>query len=99
MSFILCYYNKLIIHFIIFFRQINKLPYSLNAWNLKKAKKVCFDEHPQKWLNIDENNQIPSTWIPPKVVIIGAGIAGLSAAHRLVQCGLCNFTILEGSDR
>ncbi|XP_017787630.1 PREDICTED: spermine oxidase-like [Habropoda laboriosa] len=35
----------------------------------------------------------------PTVVIIGAGMAGLSAAHRLTQCGLQNFTILEATDR
>jgi len=35
----------------------------------------------------------------PTVVIIGAGMAGLSAAHRLAQCGLRNFTILEATDR
>lgn len=35
----------------------------------------------------------------PTVVIIGAGMAGLSAAHRLIQCGLKNFTILEATDR
>lgn len=33
------------------------------------------------------------------MVVIGAGIAGLSAAHRLVQCGLCDVTILEATDR
>ncbi|XP_029157488.1 spermine oxidase-like [Nylanderia fulva] len=35
----------------------------------------------------------------PNIVIIGAGMAGLSAAHRLVQCGFHNFTILEATDR
>ncbi|XP_066596150.1 spermine oxidase [Prorops nasuta] len=35
----------------------------------------------------------------PTVVIVGAGMAGLSAAHRLVQCGVRNFTILEATDR
>lgn len=35
----------------------------------------------------------------PKVVIIGAGMAGLSAAHRLAQCGLKNCTVLEATDR
>lgn len=35
----------------------------------------------------------------PSVVIIGAGMAGLSAAHRLVQSGISNFTILEATDR
>lgn len=35
----------------------------------------------------------------PKVIIVGAGVAGLSAAHRLWQCGINNFTILEATDR
>lgn len=35
----------------------------------------------------------------PSVVIIGAGIAGLSAANRLVQSGLSNFHILEATER
>jgi len=37
--------------------------------------------------------------IEPNVVIIGAGMAGLSAAHRLAQCGFQNFTVLEATDR
>jgi spermine oxidase len=35
----------------------------------------------------------------PAVVIVGAGIAGLSAAQRLAQCGINNFTVLEATDR
>lgn len=35
----------------------------------------------------------------PCVIIIGAGMAGLSAAKRLVQCGITNFKILEASER
>ncbi|KAJ8969861.1 hypothetical protein NQ314_001545, partial [Rhamnusium bicolor] len=35
----------------------------------------------------------------PSVVIVGAGIAGLSAAQRLVQCGISNFSVLEATDR
>uniref|UniRef100_A0A1Y1KHR2 Amine oxidase domain-containing protein n=1 Tax=Photinus pyralis TaxID=7054 RepID=A0A1Y1KHR2_PHOPY len=35
----------------------------------------------------------------PTIVIIGAGIAGLSAAHRLTQCGISNITVLEAIDR
>lgn len=35
----------------------------------------------------------------PKIVIIGAGMAGLSAAQRLVYCGIKEFTILEANDR
>ncbi|KAK3927116.1 Peroxisomal N(1)-acetyl-spermine/spermidine oxidase [Frankliniella fusca] len=35
----------------------------------------------------------------PSVVIVGAGVAGLSAAERLAHCGLSNITVLEASDR
>ncbi|XP_066903095.1 peroxisomal N(1)-acetyl-spermine/spermidine oxidase [Halyomorpha halys] len=35
----------------------------------------------------------------PKVLIIGAGLAGLSAANRLAQCGLQNFQVIEALDR
>lgn len=35
----------------------------------------------------------------PRVIIIGAGIAGLSAAHRLTQCGIRNFVVLEAKER
>ncbi|XP_065172844.1 spermine oxidase-like, partial [Atheta coriaria] len=35
----------------------------------------------------------------PAVLIVGGGLAGLSAAHRLNQCGISNFTILEATDR
>lgn len=43
--------------------------------------------------------KLPESWSQPKVVVIGAGMAGLSAAHRLVQCGLCDVTVLEATDR
>lgn len=35
----------------------------------------------------------------PAVVIVGAGISGLSAAQRLAQSGISNFTVLEATDR
>ncbi|XP_050439149.1 uncharacterized protein LOC126844783 [Adelges cooleyi] len=35
----------------------------------------------------------------PKVIIIGAGLAGLSAAQRLASAGFKDFTILEASHR
>lgn len=34
-----------------------------------------------------------------KIVIIGAGAAGISAAARLIEKGLENIIILEGKDR
>ncbi|XP_070158216.1 peroxisomal N(1)-acetyl-spermine/spermidine oxidase [Polyergus mexicanus] len=35
----------------------------------------------------------------PTIIVIGAGMAGLSAAHRLAQCGFHNLTVLEATDR
>ncbi|KAL4716154.1 hypothetical protein ACJJTC_013931 [Scirpophaga incertulas] len=35
----------------------------------------------------------------PRVIIVGAGLAWLSAAHRLAQCGIRNFNILEAKER
>ena len=35
----------------------------------------------------------------PHIVIIGAGIAGLSAAEHLISNGLKNVTLLEATDR
>ncbi|XP_067002314.1 peroxisomal N(1)-acetyl-spermine/spermidine oxidase [Anabrus simplex] len=42
---------------------------------------------------------IPPCTPEPQVVIVGAGIAGLSAAQRLTQCGITNFTVLEATER
>lgn len=72
-----------------------------NFWNLKKSEEEpCKDKEdaPPRPAQ-DEAYKIPDSWSQPKVVVIGAGIAGLSAAHRLVQCGLCDVTILEATDR
>lgn len=35
----------------------------------------------------------------PRVIIVGAGMAGLSAASRLTQCGIRNFLVLEAKER
>ena len=35
----------------------------------------------------------------PRVIIIGAGIAGLSAVEHLVACGITNVTVLEAANR
>ena len=38
-------------------------------------------------------------WCLPSVVVVGAGIAGLSAAHRLFAVGFRDVTLLEASDK
>lgn len=43
--------------------------------------------------SIDMNNK------DARVVIIGAGAAGLSAAHHLIENGFDNVVILEATDR
>ncbi|XP_075213624.1 peroxisomal N(1)-acetyl-spermine/spermidine oxidase-like [Lycorma delicatula] len=45
------------------------------------------------------NSAICSLSETPKVIIVGAGIAGLSAAERLIQSGFDNVTILEATER
>ena len=35
----------------------------------------------------------------PKVIIVGAGIAGIAAGNYLANNGLHDFTILEATDR
>lgn len=35
----------------------------------------------------------------PRIVIVGAGMAGLSAAARLSQRGIENLVVLEASER
>lgn len=34
-----------------------------------------------------------------RIIIVGAGIAGLSAAHHLMKNGFANVLVLEASDR
>lgn len=37
--------------------------------------------------------------VDTRIAIVGAGIAGISAAHRLYQNGFKNFVILEAKDQ
>uniref|UniRef100_A0A1B6GBZ3 Amine oxidase domain-containing protein n=1 Tax=Cuerna arida TaxID=1464854 RepID=A0A1B6GBZ3_9HEMI len=71
-----------------------------NFWSVKKSEEEkCKEDGQPTKPAADEAFKVPESWSQPKVVVIGAGIAGLSAAHRLVQCGLCDVTILEATDR
>lgn len=42
---------------------------------------------------------ISPTCKEPRIIIVGAGMAGLSAAHHLTQCGIRNFVVLEAKER
>ena len=47
-----------------------------------------------------DDGHTTSDWTKsPKIVIIGAGIAGVSAATTLVNAGFTDFVILEATDR
>ncbi|XP_014242361.1 peroxisomal N(1)-acetyl-spermine/spermidine oxidase-like isoform X2 [Cimex lectularius] len=47
----------------------------------------------------DKSKKIPENIQPPSVAIIGAGMAGLSAAVRLLKAGINNITILEANNK
>ncbi|CAH1405945.1 unnamed protein product [Nezara viridula] len=62
----------------------------------KRVSDPC-DKKPSK--SLLDPCQLNPSFAQPKVIIIGAGLAGLSAANRLAQCGFHNFQIIEATDR
>lgn len=46
-----------------------------------------------------DDNQSLSSKDMPRLIIIGAGISGITAANHLAKAGLSDFIILEASDR
>ncbi|XP_065334402.1 peroxisomal N(1)-acetyl-spermine/spermidine oxidase-like [Cloeon dipterum] len=66
------------------------------------ARPACF-HFPRRFKNIAAGDGTEKKRLPFKetkrVVILGAGIAGLSAAQRLTKQGFKNVTILEASNR
>ncbi|XP_014278064.1 peroxisomal N(1)-acetyl-spermine/spermidine oxidase isoform X1 [Halyomorpha halys] len=65
---------------------------------LMKAKPVKLDSKPSEPACIYDMCAIKPGTPQPAVVIIGAGMAGLSAANRLLQCGITNFKVVEAMD-
>lgn len=47
---------------------------------------------------IDEN-MVDPCWDQPEIIVIGAGIAGLSAAQRLAGSGLVKIKVIEATHR
>lgn len=54
---------------------------------------------PPKSKNEYLQNKISPVMNQPKIIIVGAGIAGLTAAQTLVQNGIRSLTVLEASER
>lgn len=86
---------------------------TLNCRNNRKVKRVIEISLATKWLRclsnvvktsgkeqcILDSCSISPNCQEPRVIIVGAGMAGLSAAHRLTQCGINNFLVLEAKER
>lgn len=68
-------------------------------WGLKKSKGESCSTKDEVSASKDVDTKLPDSWSQPKVVIVGGGIAGLSAAQRLVQYGLRDVTLLEATDK
>ena len=85
--------------------------YGFSSWSLKLFRSIL-EQQEEVYLSVSSYLSSPvSLYVylslslsrsgrsEPSVVIIGAGIAGLSVAQRLAQCGLSKFTVLEATDR
>ncbi|CAH1397538.1 unnamed protein product [Nezara viridula] len=68
---------------------------------VKESVEPCEDPclEPSKKTYIPDMCALDPGCAQPKVVIVGAGLAGLSAAHRLISCGIKRVVVLEAQDR
>lgn len=85
------------------FRSTHKIPLVRHFWSGKKSsheEESCSTQDKEPASKCQEvDAKLPDSWSQPKVVIIGAGIAGLSAAQKLAQYGICDVTVLEAADK
>ncbi|ORM39371.1 DNA replication licensing factor mcm5-A [Babesia sp. Xinjiang] len=68
-------------------------------WNMDKIQQVLHSEYPRSDVNKKFYNQFDNLVIrDTEVVVVGAGISGLSAASYLMSCG-ADVVVIEGRDR
>lgn len=93
-----CFANGYLFCFRGSFRRFSRVTSPLSSKN--DCSDPCEPQNPENYeVCTISDNMVDPCKPEPAVVIIGAGIAGLSAAQRLVQSGISNFTILEATDR
>ncbi|XP_044750513.1 peroxisomal N(1)-acetyl-spermine/spermidine oxidase [Coccinella septempunctata] len=91
--------TKLIPNSRVFSATIVKRFIQRTSYNCQQEEKCKPPKKPYVAICTISDSMVDPSKPEPSVVIIGAGIAGLSAAQRLAHCGISNFTVLEATDR
>uniref|UniRef100_A0A0A9W4Y9 Peroxisomal N(1)-acetyl-spermine/spermidine oxidase n=1 Tax=Lygus hesperus TaxID=30085 RepID=A0A0A9W4Y9_LYGHE len=60
--------------------------------------KSCFDQKASS-LKVRESCSLEGCCSLPKVIVVGAGLAGMSAASKLIQAGVKDLLVLEATSR
>ncbi|CAH1405018.1 unnamed protein product [Nezara viridula] len=73
---------------------------TVSRYALSKVKETPkVNEEKEPCLCLEERCLVKPQCGCPKIVVVGGGLAGLSAAERLCHCGLCDVTVLEATNR